>query len=185
MKTYLGSKMTKFCAIILPLYVVVPILFAVSLMTPPIDTPRFVLIITCLIGSIFVSIFIYKNAIQLYSWGTFDEKGIQIKTLFSKKPIVIEYTKCKSIGIGLYVHGVMGSSLGSKVKYIFFSYQPFNEEYRLNINLWKPSPTRIKIEFNKKLYDYLLTVLPGEQATCLKNDYEKYVKGNIDDDSVS
>ena len=185
MKKYLGGAMTIYCAIIPIIAIIIFIKLSIVIFERGIDFFSIVFALWCVGFVIIWGLIMHKYTLQFYSWGIFDEKGIQIKTLFSKKCIEIEYAKCKSIGIGLYVHGVMGSGLGSKVKYIFFSYQPFNEDYRLNINLWQPSPTRIKIEFSKKLYDYLLTVLPEEQATCLKNDYEKYVKGNIEDSSVA
>lgn len=175
MKKYLGGVMGAYCAVMSFIAIVVSIIFAIVILLSGIDAGRIFLALLCVSCIIIWCLIIRKYAIQFYGWGVFNEKGIQIKTLFSRKPIEIEYAKCKSIGIGLYVHGVMNSDVGSKVKYIFFSYEPFNEEFRLNINQWQPAPTRIKVEFSKKLYDYLLTVLPEEQADCLKSDYEKYV----------
>ena len=177
MKRYLGGAMGAYCAImIIVLYFVIIIFTIIDLLTPPISNSQIILAVFGVVAVIIWGVFINKYAMQFYSWGTFTNKGITIKSIFSKKCIEIEYAKCKSIGIGLYVHGVMGSDVGSKVKYIFFSYDEFEEPFRLNMNLWHPSETRIKVGYNKKLYDYLLTVLPEEQATVLKSDYETYVK---------
>ena len=176
MKKYLGGSMGAYCAIMSIFIILFFVIFAIVILTPPIYTGQIILAIFLAIGAIIWGLFIHKYGLQLYSWGTFDENGVMVKSLYSKKCIEIEYEKCKSIGIGLYVHGVAGSNIGSKVKYIFFSYNEFNEQFRLNINQWQPNETRIKVGYSKKLYDYLLTVLPEEQASILKNDYETYVK---------
>ena len=175
MKKYFGGAIGVECAIA-PF-----VLIALSIAMPIIISARgidffTVLFALCGVGGVIIAILMmHKFSLLFYSWGTFDEKGIHIKSLFSKN-FEIEYEKCKSIGIGLYVHGVMGSDLGSKEKYIFFSYGGFREQFRLNINQWQPNKTRIKVKYSKKLYDYLLTVLPEEHITALKNDYETYVK---------
>lgn len=178
MKKYLGGAMGAYCAFAFILFIIGPLIFAIVILSTGIDFFSIIIALWCIACPILLGIYARQGNIglQCFSWGVFNEKGIQIKTPFSRKHIEIEYAKCKSIGIALYVHGVMNSDVGSKVKYIFFSYEPFNEEFRLNINQWQPSPTRIKVGFDKKLYDYLLTVLPEEQADCLKSDYEKYVK---------
>lgn len=170
--------MTIYGAIIMPLFIIGPLIFAIVILTTGIDFISAFIALWCVGCSIIAIIYMRQVRIDLqcYSWGMFNEKGIQIKTLFSKKNIEIEYKKCQSIGIGLYVHGVLNSKLGSKEKFIFFSYRAFDEKYRLNINLWKPSATRVKVGFNKELYEYLLTVLPKQQANWLKRDYEKFVK---------
>ena len=168
--------MGAYCAVASIIIILFFIIFAIAILTPPIYTAQIILAIFCFIGAIILASFLHKYGLQFYSWGTFDENGVIVKSLFSKKCIKIEYEKCKSIGIGLYVHGVAGSNIGSQVKFVFFSYNEFNEQFRLNINQWQPNETRIKVGYSKKLYDYLLTVLPEEQASILKNDYETYVK---------
>ena len=87
----------------------------------------------------------------------------------------MEYKKCKGCGIGYYIHGILNSNAGTTVFYIFFSYDAFNESYRANMNLWKPTKTKIKVVFSKKLYDYLIDVLPPKQSATLQRDYEKYI----------
>lgn len=76
----------------------------------------------------------------------------------------------------MYRHAFMNSQnslLGSNVYFIFMSVDYFPEKYRTQINLWKPSQKQIKVQFSKKLYSYLLTVLPRKQAMMLKSDYER------------
>ena len=178
MKKYLGSAMTAYVGVATLLLIVGSLIFAVVILTTGIDF--YSILIALLFIAVPILLIIYMRQVrmdlQCYSWGVFTENCIKIKTLFSKKTIEIEYEKCRSIGIGMYVHGVLNSDLGSKEKFIFFSYESFEEKYRLNINQWKPSTTRIKVGYSKKLYDYLLTVLPKQQAKWLKNDYETYVK---------
>ena len=76
----------------------------------------------------------------------------------------------------MYRHAFMNlqnSLLGSNVYFIFMSVDYFPEKYRAQINLWKPSQKQIKVQFSKKLYSYLMTVLPKKQAMMLKGDYER------------
>ena len=175
MKKYFGGAMGIECAIA-PFVII-----AMSIAMPILISARGIDFFTVLfalwgVGGVIFSIYMMRKfSLLCYSWGMFDEKGVHIKSLFSKN-FEIEYAKCKSIGIGLYVHGIMGSDLGSKEKYIFFSYGGFREQFRLNINQWQPNETRIKVKYSKKLYNYLLTVLPEEHANALKTDYETYVK---------
>ena len=109
------------------------------------------------------------------AWGIFSNNGVKIRTLFSKNNWMM-YENCHSCGIGFYTHGILNSKTGSKVYFIFLSSDVFEESYRQKINLWKPSQTRIKVQFDKKLYDYLLAVLPKKQAKMLLGDYQKYFR---------
>lgn len=122
-----------------------------------------------------MGLLIKRTSNQLYSWGYFDIEGIQVKTLFSKAQ-TIEYKKCRGCGIGYYIHGILNSNAGSTIYYIFFSYDAFHESYRTNMNLWKPTQTQIKVEFSKRLYDYLIEVLPPKQSVMLQRDYKKYIE---------
>lgn len=175
MRKYLGSKMTIYAAIMAPCFIIGPTIFAVIILTSQINFESILLAFGCVTCTIIWGAYMHQVGIQLYSWGTFSDKGIQIKTLISRRYIV-DYAKCKSIGIGMYVHGILNSNVGSKVKFIFFSYEPFDEKYRFAINLWRPTKTRVKVVFDRKLYEYLLTVLPENQARHLENDYKKYVQ---------
>lgn len=175
MKKYIGSKMDIFCAVVYPLFIVGPIFFAFVALSSEISFATIFVAAMCFCCTVLCSVYLRKIYIQFYSWGVFRDDGIHIRSGLFKK-YVLKYENCKSIGIGMYTHGILNSSVGSKVKYIFFSDEPFEEKYRLQINLWRPTTSRIKVGFHKELYDYLLTVLPKHQANSLKHDYEKYVK---------
>lgn len=175
MKRYLGSFMTAYLAIGLPLlYIIMPLAFGAIFLMHPIEPVSIVISIFCVLCVIVGIIYMRKVSRQLYSWGTFDEEGISIVSFLVGKTTIL-YKNCKSCGIGYYFHNAVGTSLGSRVCYIFFSYEPFDESYRTRMNMWKPSETRIKIEFNKKTYNYLLSVLPDAYVRVLQRDYDKYV----------
>ena len=175
MKKYLGSMMTAYAAIISPCFIVGPVVFGVFILTAEISVATAFLFVMCLSCSILWSYYLWKEKNQLYSWGTFKETAVYVSVPF-QKPFAIEYDKCKSCGIGMYRHAFMNSQnslLGSNVYFIFMSVDYFPEKYRTQINLWKPSQKQIKVQFSKKLYSYLLTVLPRKQAMMLKGDYER------------
>lgn len=174
MKKYLGSKMTAYAAIIAPLFILGPLLFCVWVLCAEISEATVFLALGCVACAFVWGLYIKDKCEQLYSWGYFRDEGIRVKALFSKER-TIEYNKCRSCGIGYYIHGVLNSKIGTKVFYVFFSYDVFNESYRTNMNLWRPSQVQIKVEFSKKLYDYLMEVLPQKQSEMLHCDYEKYI----------
>ncbi len=174
MKKYLGSKMTAYAAIVAPFFVFGSLIFGVCALTAEISGATVFLAILCDSCAVIWGLYIKSKSAQLYSWGYFNHEGIQVRTLFSGKQM-IEYKKCRGCGIGYYIHGVLNSNAGTKIFYIFFSYDAFNELYRTNINLWKPSKAQVKVEFSKKLYDFLINVLPKKQSAMLSRDYEKYI----------
>lgn len=175
MRKYLGSKITAYAAIVSPLFVFGPPLFGFSMLSAGISGPAVLLAIAGIACAILWGKYIMDIRNQLYSWGDFQSEGVEIRTAFSKS-ITMLYKKCKGCGIGFYTHGILNSKAGTRVYFIFLSYEAFDDSFRADINLWRPSQTRIKVEFNKKLYDYLLTVLPRAQALMLRLDYERYVK---------
>ena len=174
MKKYLGSSIDAFSAIIAPSILFGFLFFVISSLITGIDTPRIILLICYILGVIVWVINLHRARIQLYSWGNFCDNCVQVKTLFTK-PFSIIYKNCSGCGIGYYTHGVLISQVGTKVYYIFLSYNKFDEKYRASINLWRPTKTQIKVRFNKKLYDYLIEVLPKTSAQALKYDYMKYL----------
>ena len=173
MKKYLGSSVDAFAAIIAPLFIFFPLVFGVNLLSASVDIARVILIIGCVLCIIVWSLYLKQISIQLYSWGHFLEKGILVKTLGAKSCFIV-YTKCLGCGIGYYTHGILNSHVGTKIYYIFLSYDKFDEHYRTKINMWKPTKTQIKIRFNKKVYDFLVAVLPRSQAKALEQDYRNY-----------
>lgn len=174
MKKYLGSEMTAYAAIIAPFFIFGPLLFGIFVLTAEISGATVFLALLCASCAVIWGLYIKSKSAQLYSWGYFNHEGIQVRTLFSGKQM-IEYKKCRGCGIGYYIHGVLNSNAGTKIFYIFFSYDAFDESYRTNMNLWKPSKTQVKVEFSKELYYYLLEVLSPKQSARLSRDYEKYI----------
>jgi len=173
MRKYLGSKITAFAAIVAPLFVCCPLLFGIFALRAEISGATAFLFCGGLACTFVWSLYIKNSWNQLYSWGYFMGEAVRIKTFFSPN-ISLSYEKCKGCGIGFYTHGILNSKLGSKVYFIYLSYDALDEHYRTNMNLWKPSKTRIKVRFSKKLYDYLLLTMPKKQSQMLARDYIKY-----------
>ena len=139
MKKYLGSSMTAFAAVVTPLFVVLSLLFAgIILFTAEISGATVFLSCMCCGCSVIWFVFIKKEALQLYAWGTFEQTCVRIHSPFTSE-IVLDYNKCKDVGIGWYTHGVLNSRIGSKIYFIYLSYEYFDEKYREKINLWKPN----------------------------------------------
>lgn len=173
MRKYLGSKITAFAAIVVPLYICFPLLFGASALYSEISGATVLVAFGGIACALIWGFYLKTIRNQLYSWGYFTSDGVRIITCFSKSTTLV-YEKCKGCGIGFYTHGILNSKVGSKIYFIYLSYDVFNERFRENINLWKPSETRIKVQFDAKLYDYLLTVLPEKQSRMLLQDYKKY-----------
>lgn len=173
MRKYLGSKITAFAAIVAPLFACFPLLLGVCALCTEVSGATVFLMFGGIACAFIWGLYIRSIRNQLYSWGYFTSDGVRIKTCFSKSSIMV-YEKCRGCGIGLYTHGILNSKVGTKMYFIYLSYDMFNERYREDINLWKPSQTRIKVQFDAKLYDYLLAVLPEKQLRMLLRDYKKY-----------
>lgn len=173
MRKYLGSKITAFAAIVAPLFLCCPLLFGICALCTEISGATVCLLCGGIACAFVWGLYIKNIRNQLYSWGYFSSNSVQITTCFSQS-ISIEYEKCKGCGIGFYTHGVLNSKVGTNIYFIYLSYDIFDEYFRSNINLWKPSKTQIKVQFSKKLYDYLLVVLPRKQSQMLSRDYIKY-----------
>ena len=173
MRKYLGSKINAFAAIAVPLVICFPLLFGFYALCSEISGATVFLMFGGIACAFIWGLYIKSIRNQLYSWGYFTSDGVQIMTYFSKSTTMV-YEKCKGCGIGFYIHGILNSKVGTKIYFIYLSYDMFNERFREDINLWKPSQTRIKVQFDAKLYDYLLTVLPEKQSRMLLRDYKKY-----------
>ena len=179
MLKYLGSKITAFSAVIAPIFICFPLLFGINALCIEISIATVVLFLGCVLCTIVWGMLIKSTAIQLYSWGRFTSDSVQVVTGF-KQSGTIMYNRCCGCGIGYYTHGILNSQCGTKIYFIFLSYDKFDECFRSKINLWKPSSTQIKVEFSEKLYAYLLTVLPKAQSQMLIKDYKKYFSSTGD-----
>lgn len=173
MRKYLGSRITAFAAIVAPLFLCCPLLFGICALSAEISGATVFLFFGGIACAFVWGLYIKSIRNQLYSWGYFTNNCVQIATCFSQSTSLV-YDKCKGCGIGFYTHGVLNSKVGTKIYFIYLSYDFFDERFRSRINLWKPSQTRIKVQFSKKLYDYLLVVLPSKQSQMLIRDYIKY-----------
>ena len=172
-KKYLGSPITAFAAIIMPLIVCLPLCLGIIAFSSQINSVSICLFFSGIPCTIVLALWQKEIAIQLYAWGVFLSDGVRIKTFFSKG-FLLQYTRCFGCGIGYYTHGILNSEIGTKIYFIFLSYDKFDERYRTRINLWKPTKTQIKVKFTKDLYDFLITVLPKAQLQMLIQDYKKY-----------
>lgn len=171
--------MTAFSAAAMILLVIGAIAFGVVAISSERSFATFFLLLLCLSGSFLTLYLLWANRRQLFSWGLFFDHAVRIRTLFCRESI-LNYDKCKGCGIGVYRHALLNvasSPFGTNYAFIFLSLKPFPEEYRSSINLWKPSEQQIKVQFDRKLYEYLLSVLSQKQAACLESDYRKYIEG--------
>ena len=169
MKKYLGSQMTAFAAVVCPLFVIAPLLFAIVALCSEVSPATLFLSALCCGCSIFYAVYIRKEALQLYAWGVFEETAVRVRC-FLRNDFALDYEKCLGVGIEHYNHNAI-HNIGSKVFFIYLSYDYYETEYRGKINLWKPNERRIKVQFDKNLYEYLLLVLPKKQAMMLQQDF--------------
>lgn len=120
------------------------------------------------LGSLFVFFITFKyGKNNMFIWGKFIDKGIEIYVLFSKK-YIIEYDKCNDIGFACYFDGRGNRTRGFKYNYIYLAYDGVSKKYKYSINRIKNSKSFVKIKYSPKMYDYLLSVLPAKQARMLK-----------------
>ena len=142
MKKYLGSRMTAYAAVICPLLVIAPL--------PFLRVPLYQLS-----G-------LYSQYVPPFS--------VRVRC-FLRNDFALDYEKCLGVGIEHYNHNAIHTNIGSKVFFIYLSYDYYETKYRGKINLWKPNERRIKVQFDKNLYEYLLSVLPKKQAMMLQQDF--------------
>lgn len=174
MKKYLGSYMNVYGAVVAPVFAILPLVLAVYIgVTTEISGAAVFLICLCCACSVIWSVYVKKEALQFYAWGTFEQDCVRIRGLFVPE-FILEYKMCKDVGVGSYTHGILNTSVGSKIYFIYLSYEQFDEKYRHHINLWKPNTKRIKIQFSQEALSYLCACLPKNQAKMLENSYEKH-----------
>lgn len=115
-------------------------------------------------GAVYIEALLVHFSNIFLSWGTFLEKGIIVKSWF-RPAFMIEYAKCCDVGIGMYVPPY---NAGVPNIFIYLSYDPVAKKYLHQINMLRPTERFIKIGYNKKMYNYLMSVLPKQQARMLK-----------------
>ena len=169
-KRYLGNFISIYCILALFVFLMILILFSICVLTAKISPATIFIFIMCIFLGSLLLYYSFSVANQLFTWCEFCEKYIIIKTLFYR-PYKIYYSKCSDVGIGYYIHGVLNSHLGTKIKYIYFSYYKVEKTYKSHINLLKPTKTFIKIGYRKSTYEFLLKNLPPKQAVMLEKSY--------------
>ncbi len=173
MKKYAGDYMSVYVGVSTILLTVAPLLFAGWLLWQHIGIGEIVLAIQCLVCSLLMGNCMIRHSDVAYSWYEFQDGAVVVKNLF-KKSYSIPYSQLYNTGIGFYIHGILGSRVGSKHIYIYLSHQLVDESLKCNINRLHPSKTCIKVAFNRKLYEFLLTRLSKEQAWSIMADARKF-----------
>lgn len=169
MKKYAGDYMSVYVGISMILLTAAPLLFAGWLLWQHIDTEEIVFAAMCLFVSLLMGNCMIRHSDVAYSWYEFQDGAVVVKNLF-KKSYSIPYSRLYNTGIGFYIHGILGSRVGSKHVYIYLSHQLVDESLKRNINRLHPSEFCIKVAFNRKLYEFLLTRLSKEQAWSIMAD---------------
>lgn len=182
MKRYLGSTMTGYAAVVAPVFVVFPILFAaIILLTVEMSGAMVFFVFTlCSCSAVWI-IYIKREILQLYARGTFEASCVKIHCPFVKE-YSLDYENCLAVGIGSYTHGALNSRFRTKLYFIYLSYDYFDVKYSEKINLWKPNTRRIKVRFTNELYTYLLSNFPKKQAKMLEQSYlnSSLGRGNLE-----
>ena len=129
-----------------------------------------VFLMFCLFGFL-----IWYGRILFLTWITFLDEYLIIKTLF-RKAVIMRYDEIAGCGIGYYFHGRMISGIGIMLYYIFFTNDEFDDSFRKKINRWRPKKQKyVKILFNQKKYDYILTKLPKNLSTIIRYDHDRFI----------
>lgn len=170
---YIGNAITIFCAVMMIVFVVCPIIAIPFIFSSEVSISTIFISVCCALTSLLFVVYLRTVSNQLYTWCIFGKDGIIIRTLFQKK-YRIDYTKCFDVGIGCYTHGVLNSNFGSKVPFIYLSYDRVDEKFKSQMNLLKPSKTCVKIGFHEKTYQFLLNCLPSKQAIMLQKSYTRF-----------
>ncbi len=169
MKQYAGDYMSVYVGVSMILLTVAPLLFAGWLLWQHLGIGEIVLAIQCLVCSLLMSNWMIRHSDVVYSRYEFRQDAVVVRNLF-KKTYSVPYSQLYNAGIGFYIHGILGSRVGSKHYFIYLSHQPVEESLKCNINRLHPSETCIKVAFNRKLYEYLLTCLSKGQAWSVTAD---------------
>ena len=168
-KKYLGTWINAYCALVCIVLVFLSLTFAVLVLSAEISTSTVIIALWCLAFTCIIAYVAYKNRYGLFAVGHFQNDGLLVKCLFSKDKF-IPYCQFNYISMGMYIHRVLSTSLGSKLYYIILSCDGFDENLKLNINHWRASEKHIKVGHNKKLFNYLIAVLPKKHSLKLLED---------------
>ena len=168
---YIGNYLTVFLAFAYLLLLLLPVMLAVIILNSQMNYATAFITLMCIMTVIVLIIYGKKVSLfsQLYTWCIFEDDGVAIKTLFSKK-YKLYYTQCRDIGVIYYIHGILNSRLGSKQFFIYLSYDMIPAKCINEANHLIPTKTTIKISYNKSTFNYLTSVLPKKQKEILMNN---------------
>ncbi len=167
-RKFLGGSIGVFNAISVFVVSLFPVFVSILIYKSDKSSNAKLLLIIFSLSSIlsFILIF-FTTRKQLFVWGRFTDKYIEVFVPFSKK-YKIYYDKCNDVGRACYYASAYRAYAGFRYTYIYLSYDAVGEKYKYNINVLKQSETVVKIKYNEKIYDYLLSVLPAKQVKMLK-----------------
>ena len=167
-KKFLGGNIGVFNAISVFVVSLFPVSISVWIFKNDKGTDTIILVIFFSLLSVlwFVLVFFTVRK-QIYIWGCFTDKGVEIFIPFAKK-YTIDYAKCNDVGLACYYASAYKPYSGFRYTYIYLSYDTVGEKYKHSINMLKQSRTVVKIKYNDKIYDYLISVLPTKQVKMLK-----------------
>lgn len=163
-----------FFALIIPLLCLLPTALGITALSSSVETVTIALFVFGIVCTALLCFSLYKvKALeQFYTWIVLDESRILVKTLF-KKSYCLEYGKCAQIGIGGYIHHVY--TVGTSVKFIYFSYDKIAENLKTRLNTVHPTKRFVKVAYSDKLYNYLMDILPQKQTAELERTKQKYI----------
>ena len=176
-RRYLGSVFSAFAALFVPGFIIIAIVFGITVLSGELSITTIFLSLICFSCSLLLGYYCWPRINQLYSWGLFTDSTVYVSVLLQEQ-FSIPYNCFQECGIGFYRHTLLNSKngfFGSNKYYIFLSICPFDEKYRSQINLWMPSSACIKVHFDKQLYDYLINNLPEKQMQMLERDYNRFL----------
>lgn len=175
-RKFLGGSIGVFNAISVFVVSLFPVLVSVLIYKSDKSSNAKLLLIIFSLSSILLFILIFfTTRKQLYVWGRFTDKYIEVFVPFSKK-YKIYYNKCNDVGFACYYASAYKPYAGFRYTVIYLSYDIVGKKYKYNINMLKQNKSVVKIKYNEKIYDYLITVLPTKQSRMLKLaklDWEK------------
>lgn len=159
--------MHAFLAVMALVLCMLPIGLGIMALLSTVETTTIVLFIFGIFGSAVFCVALSKVKIadQLYSWVVLNEQGICVKPLL-KKNYFLEYSKCAEIEVAGYVHH--SYTVGSIVKYIYFSYDRIAQDKKTRLNTIHSTKRFVKVAYSDKLYNYLMETLPQRQAFILE-----------------
>ncbi len=169
---YCRNLMTAFYAVVFVAFIVFPVLAIPFILLSRVCSATIFLSAGFLLTSILWCFYgrSVNITMQFYTWYVFKGDCVIICTLFHQKTQV-QYADYADVGVGYYSHGLLNTTVGSKVWFIYLADHKIDSKYKDRMNMLKPSQGCLKVGFRKKTYQYLLNNLPTRQAKMLERSY--------------